>query len=132
MYLIYQFLCFQDQLIVSYLVSTGNQPIIKKSNYSTNQGAHSKKQNLPFSKHDKIGFEHLRSQCLKKPLPNISLCKHLNKFIYYPTHQLHKYCLQVLTHECHVYMLQCPFILIWSLGERNASDQKWPIYESIR
>ena len=40
---------------------------IKKINYTTNQGADSKQQNLPFSKNVKTAFERL-NQCLKKNL----------------------------------------------------------------
>ena len=49
MYLIYQSISLRDQFIMLYLVSTGNQPIIKKTNYTTNQGAHRVQQNLPLS-----------------------------------------------------------------------------------
>jgi len=93
-------ICLWDQFIMSYLMSTGNQPIIKKINYTTNQGTHSKLKPV-----------------LRKTF-NVSLCKHLTKLIYYTTHpsifKLHMYCLQVITHECHVYNLQFSFILVWS------------------
>ena len=57
MYLIHQSICLQNQFIMSYLVSTCNQPIIKKINYTTNQGANSKQQSLTFFKNVKTGFE---------------------------------------------------------------------------
>ena len=118
MYFIYQSICLQEQFIMPHQESIGKQPIIKKvtTNYTTNQGSHSKQQNLLFSQNFNMTFERL-SQCLKNTF-NVSLWKRWTKLMYYPTHLsiLHKYHLQVLTHECHVhvYMLQCYFILVWS------------------
>ena len=66
MYLIDQSICLWNQFIVSYLVSTGNQPFTKKINYTTNQGARSKQQNLEISKNVKTASERLRGQYLKK------------------------------------------------------------------